>query len=267
MLHIKPFVLLLAALLGYAANAKAQLKIGNNPTVINADAILELQSTNKGLLLPRVALSSTTSPSPLTNFVNGMLVYDTVTVNDITPGMYYCDGTKWIRLSASSASGNAWNVTGNGGTDPAINFIGTTDNKPLLLKTNNTEQVRITRNGRVGVGTSNPGATLHVKGDVIIGTLVTGNVETDSVLVVDSQTGLVKKASLSNVGVKVLRSLETVAFHGQALFNTPASITDANKISLYRNGVQISFSAKSSNLIASEVPCEVGDEIRIVQLL
>ncbi|MGN6438786.1 MAG: hypothetical protein ACTHMM_19740 [Agriterribacter sp.] len=266
-LHIKHLALLLTAMLGYAVHSQAQLKVGNNPTVINPDAILELQSSNKGLLLPRVALSSTTNPSPLTSFVNGMLVYDTVTTGDVTPGMYYCDGQKWVRLSATASSGNAWNLTGNSATDPSINFIGTTDGAPLLLKTNNTERVRITKNGKVGIGTSNPGASLHVRGDMIIGTLVTGNVETDSVLVVDQQTGLIKKASLANVGVKVLRSLETVAFGGQAIFNTPASITDVNKISLYRNGVQISFTPRSSNLITAEVPCDVGDEIRIVQLL
>ena len=33
-------------------------------------------------------------------------------------------------------SGNAWNITGNSGTNPALNFLGTADNQPLLLKAN-----------------------------------------------------------------------------------------------------------------------------------
>jgi uncharacterized protein (TIGR02145 family) len=51
-----------------------------------------------GLALPRVALTSTNSYSPLKEHVKGMIVYNTATVGDITPGTYYNDGSKWIRL-------------------------------------------------------------------------------------------------------------------------------------------------------------------------
>ncbi len=44
----------------YAHFANAQVKIGDNPTTVNKAAILELESTNKGLLFPRVNLTSTT---------------------------------------------------------------------------------------------------------------------------------------------------------------------------------------------------------------
>jgi hypothetical protein len=265
--HTKSLIVLFVAVLGFSIESNAQLKIGSTPASINPDAIFEMQTTNKGLLLPRVALTATTSPSPLTNFVQGMLVYDTVTVADITPGMYYCDGVKWIKLTATASSGNTWNLAGNAGTDSLVNFIGTTDSNPLLLKTNGNEQVRITSNGSVGIGTNTPAATLHVQGNVIIGTLISGDVATDSILLVDPQSGLIKKASLSNAGVKVLKSQETVSTRGQLLFNTPASYTDSNRISLYRNGVQISFTSRNSSLIVAEIPCEIGDEIKIIQLL
>ncbi|MEI9956652.1 MAG: hypothetical protein WDM90_10210 [Ferruginibacter sp.] len=132
--------------------------------------------------------------------------------------MYYCDGTKWIRLSAATATANAWNTTGNSGTNPATNFIGTTDNNPLLIKTNGTEQVRVTENGRVGIGTNNPAAALDVNGQVIIGTLLSGNISTDSLLVVDPASGLIKKVSFSNINVKVLKSVDTVVTNGQNHF-------------------------------------------------
>lgn len=41
--------------------AYAQVKIGDNPTVINKAAILELESSSKGLLFPRVNLVNTTT--------------------------------------------------------------------------------------------------------------------------------------------------------------------------------------------------------------
>ena len=80
----------------------AQVGIGTtNP---NNDAILELSSTTKGLLLPRVALTSTTSYAPLSAHTLGMSVFNTATTNDVTPGTYYNDGTKWIRIEKSSAA-------------------------------------------------------------------------------------------------------------------------------------------------------------------
>lgn len=76
----------------------AQVKVGDNPTTIDADAVLEVESTNKGLLLPRVALVETTNVAPLANHVAGMTVYNTATANDVTPGYYYNDGTQWVRI-------------------------------------------------------------------------------------------------------------------------------------------------------------------------
>jgi len=55
-----------------------------------------------------------------------------------------------------------WHLLGNGGTNPAVNFIGTTDAKGLVFKTNKTERMRILSNGRVGIGTNTPLALLNV---------------------------------------------------------------------------------------------------------
>lgn len=92
--------------------ASAQVKIGNNPTAIDANSLLELEATNQGLLYPRVALVSTDSYSPLvavnplTSLVEkqkGMTVYNTATTttgtNDVTPGLYVNDGTNWVKIT------------------------------------------------------------------------------------------------------------------------------------------------------------------------
>ena len=34
----------------------AQVKIGNNPTSVNSASLLELETTNQGFVLPRVAM-------------------------------------------------------------------------------------------------------------------------------------------------------------------------------------------------------------------
>jgi len=116
-------------------NNYAQVGIGT--TTPNADAELDITSTTRGVLLPRILLTNTTSPAPLSTDVAGMLVYNTATAGDVTPGFYYNDGSDWIRL------GDGWSITGNTGTTAGANFIGTTDAQDVVIKANNIEHLRI----------------------------------------------------------------------------------------------------------------------------
>ncbi|HOF07761.1 MAG TPA: hypothetical protein PKY44_06995 [Bacteroidales bacterium] len=150
---MKKFILLLLALILLSQSINAQ-NIGISDVAITPDAssMLEVRSTNKGLLIPRVALTDTTSASPITSPATSLLVYNTATAgtapNNVTPGYYYWTGSKWMRLLAIDDK-VAWLLTGNSGTDTATNFLGTTDAQPLVIRTNNTERSRILSNGQV----------------------------------------------------------------------------------------------------------------------
>jgi hypothetical protein len=63
---------------------------------------------------------------------------------------------------AALVTGSAWALTGNSGTNPAVNFLGTTDAQPLVIRTNNTERMRVTATGNVGIGTAAPTERLQV---------------------------------------------------------------------------------------------------------
>jgi hypothetical protein len=55
-----------------------------------------------------------------------------------------------------------WEITGNSGTDPNVNFLGTSDEQPLIVKTNAQEVLRFDTVGNIGIGTPSPQNQLHV---------------------------------------------------------------------------------------------------------
>lgn len=94
--------ILFICLLFCSTTVFAQVGIGtNNP---NPNALLDINASANvgGLLLPRVTLTSTSSFAPLAAHVQGMTIYNTATLNDVTPGQYYNDGTRWIRVERTT---------------------------------------------------------------------------------------------------------------------------------------------------------------------
>lgn len=47
------------------------------------------------------------------------------------------------QINATGGGGSGWGLTGNAGTDYTVNFIGTTDDEPLVLKSNNATLLEI----------------------------------------------------------------------------------------------------------------------------
>jgi hypothetical protein len=56
-----------------------------------------------------------------------------------------------------------WDTRGNDRTNPANNFLGTTDNQPLAIRTNGAEAMRVGATGNVGIGTTQPTHVFHVR--------------------------------------------------------------------------------------------------------
>jgi hypothetical protein len=94
-----------------------------------------------------------------------------------------------------------WSLTGNAGTNPANNFIGTTDPIALKFRTNNTVRMTLSSKGRLGIGVGNPLYRLDVAG---------GTEASDTIPVINA---LVKKTG--NFDIVGIRSTSApAAFYG-----------------------------------------------------
>jgi len=114
-------------LLSISGFSNAQ-NIGIGTTTPNASSKLEINSTNSGLLIPRM---TTVQRTAIASPAIGLLVYDA----DSTSFAYYT-GSGWIFLRGTGNIANNWSTAGNMNTT-TNNFIGTSDNKPLKVRVNN----------------------------------------------------------------------------------------------------------------------------------
>ena len=137
---MKKIILFVIIFNGFLNLLRAQnVGINNNGAVPNASAMLDIVASDKGLLVPRFALSDITVAAPVTSPAVSLIVYNTATSgsvpNNVVPGFYYWDGSKWVAFAGSG--GKDWALLGNAGTVAGTNFLGTTDNVDLVFKVNN----------------------------------------------------------------------------------------------------------------------------------
>lgn len=161
---------LTSTLLIHIRNCSAQ-NIGINSTgaVPNSSSLLDIDAApgnNKGLLIPRMALVSSTDATTITSPATSLLVYHTGSGGLPIAGYYYNSGTSgspvWVQLLNGGSPGTAWMVTGNTGTTGGPNFLGTKDNISLRFRTNNTQRFIIDSVGKVGIGIMNPASKLTI---------------------------------------------------------------------------------------------------------
>ena len=110
---MKNRLLPLFMLVGGFASYGQQVIIGDTKVEYKS-ALVHMKSDNKGILIPQVKLTSSTDTSTITDGnVNSLLVFNTATNSDITPGYYYWYVNKWCKI-ASLADINNNAVKGEG---------------------------------------------------------------------------------------------------------------------------------------------------------
>ena len=159
---------------------------GTRPLYINNtnNTILNLASSNVGIGTPtpgnKVEITQGTAGNSGLRFTNlpNASVLSTNASGDVIPAA----------ASSATVNGVFWSLLGNNGTTATTNFIGTTDAVDWVIKTNNTEKMRVLSGGNVGIGTIAPAQKLSVEN---------GEIQLGEVL---GATALGRKLYFSNTG-------------------------------------------------------------------
>ncbi len=104
-------------------------QVGIGTTTPDTKAQLDVKSTSKGILIPRLTLAQRNA---ITSPTTSLLIYQT----DNTPGFYYYSGTTWEKLALTSALDDGdWNVSGvnMNSTNTGSVLIGTTTSNDYKL--------------------------------------------------------------------------------------------------------------------------------------
>ncbi|MBK9399848.1 MAG: tail fiber domain-containing protein [Bacteroidetes bacterium] len=135
--------------------------VGINNATPAASALLDLTSTNKGLLVPRMTSAQRIA---IVTPAEGLMVYETS-----TDQFFFFDGVVWKTLLGTT---NGWSVTGNTGNLAPANFIGNIDSVDFIVRTKNIERLRVKGKGNVSLSVVNPLAQFDIfvntTGDTIV---------------------------------------------------------------------------------------------------
>jgi trimeric autotransporter adhesin len=137
-----------------SASAMAQDKtpadnVGIGTIAPDKSAILDISSSKKGILLPRMTQKERDA---IAAPAKGLLVFQT---DANTQGFYFYNGTQWSPMSSEdaksvAATNGAWTKDGDDISAETDAFIGTTSNHPLTFKVNNIKSGFIDNTGATG---------------------------------------------------------------------------------------------------------------------
>ena len=141
----------------------AQTGIGTSSP--DASAKLEVSSSNKGFLPPRVTLTSGTDNSTIPNPATGLLIYNTGNNPNLVAGYYYWNGANWATIANATGSGvSASYMRGSRTTSQTTGIV----NNGLVVFTQVDQSVGqdISLNTSTGQITLAAGRTYHLQAQV-----------------------------------------------------------------------------------------------------
>jgi hypothetical protein len=136
-------------IIGFIISFGGFSQTGIGTTTPHVSAKLDVSATNKGFLPPRIALLSINDVATIASPATGLVIFNTATAgttpNNVLPGYYYWDGSKWNGLVDQSslnafsgfvpnyAQSNASSVTKSSVGDIIVSQLITTSGRPIQI--------------------------------------------------------------------------------------------------------------------------------------
>ncbi|MGB3947467.1 MAG: tail fiber domain-containing protein [Bacteroidia bacterium] len=121
-------LILASAIILVQLKAVAQnISVNSTGALPDPSAMLDVVSTNKGLLLPRVSLTGVNDNTTIPNPATSLLVYNTsASMTGGGIGFWYWNGTQWTRFSGTVGTTGNTGATGANGTNGTNGINGAT---------------------------------------------------------------------------------------------------------------------------------------------
>ena len=144
---------------------KSYSQIGIGTSTPNASAKLDITSSNKGFLPPRISLSATNVATPVASPATGLLVYNTATSGsapeNVVPGYYYWNGVAWVKITANGIA-SIGSISGSSNVNGATITSGTLNLSPA----DTTNSGIVTNGSQTFAGNKNFVSNVNVLGTI-----------------------------------------------------------------------------------------------------
>ena len=127
-------LLLITCFLALPAYGQGNAGIGT--TTPHASALLDVEGFTQGVLIPRM---SNAQRNAIAAPATGLIIFQTDSVAIEPSTFYYWNSYKWVPWGLI---GTVWWITGNSGTNPTTNYIGTRDSADFVSRTNSKSRLR-----------------------------------------------------------------------------------------------------------------------------
>ena len=254
-------LIILMSLTGYRAHAQS-MGISSSSITPDASSILEIRTTTKGLLIPRM---TTTERDAISSPATGLMVFNTTT------GKFnFYSGTAWLGVFSGTSGVNS--ITG---TTNRITIGGTSSDPTMDISSSYVGQSSITTLGTIGTGVwngtlidptyggtgiNNGTKTITLGGNLVtsgaFATTFTSTATTNATLPAGTNT-LYSTKSASISSAQLLTSLSDPTGTGVAVFGTSPTLATP-VINGLATGTGVASAATASTLVARDANINIS---------
>jgi len=235
------FTLLLIFVIEFNTHSQS-FTINTDGSSADTSAMLDVKSSAKGMLIPRM---TKVQRNAIFQPASGLLVFQN---GPDSTGFYFFNGSTWYWMYSTEnmlyGDSTSWKRSGNSGTNPSSNFVGTTDNQPLSFRVNNVKAGLldpINHNTSLGTGSAMnyTGSNSVAVGDstLFAGTTGSGNVAMGHAALKFNTTGHDNTASGFLSLYQTTSGFQNTAHGSNALFSntTGSDCTAVGMSALFSN--------------------------------